>query len=445
MRSRQLGFPWYQDGLRTVDARVLRGEREVAVEVREGLEEVALLLSTTEPDSFVLHIRVGHPAWSRRDGRRCAWDLQAGFDRAGEFGEAARWAMANLDPYAYDEELAGSPDYASLVSTCAGVTNRAVALSDPAARATAERLAADARMFAYAALLDDAASRVVQMIETSPAVITLAARFELAYVIEKIQAGVRRRDLIGSLLGWARIRHRYAHAAVTRAPAIVSADVLLDALKVQELDINDMPRDVAARACWFDALAAWRRVSMYHDEWTCIPMGGFVSCHGLALAGLADERGIDLEALLAEIVDWMLATNAPVPQRRTQPHRIGELVRAWHEMLWDVSILDPAAPLAPGPRSIEPVPGVELESIRTAGELYEEGRRMRHCVGSMAAQGAGGALFFYRGAVAGQPVTIAIAPWRTQWRLIEAAGCANTRVLRRDLIDQWINALEPTT
>lgn len=423
-RRVQLGFPWCREELKPT---TLVSIGRVDVTVSEGYEEVELRLAAEADAALSIRIRLAHPAWARIDDWPCDWDMQPRNTGEGLFAEAVHWAW---DFGAHAHEL-------GVRAACARVSTRAAELADRDACATASRVTPHARMFTYAALLRDPQRRVAETVVACPGLLALAAQRQQIDIIDGIQAGKRLRDLVGVATRASRMQHPLAGRLVRGAPPAVTADEIVGASCVDGLDINDMPLPPGARTRWFRALAAWNSIRGRLP----VSLGAFVSKHGASLSAIAETRNESASTLLAEICDWLLATRARTPSRSTNPQRVLDAVNEWHLRLWTTDAPDPDAPLMRGPEVTLSIPDLVVAPIETAGALYAEGRRMRHCVGNLAMHGVAGRMAFYHARCASQHVTIAIECRGLKWSLVEAAGFANAPIRHRDLIERWIDIL----
>jgi len=439
----QLGFPWRRDRVFSFDTRHLHGNATLDIDLRTGGDEVELLLTTHDisfgREQLSVHIRVGHPAWCRQDGWRCPWNMSASTDD-GVFATAVEWALRHLDPQLLWFESRDDARSAAIRAACEATAARALGLADKRAREVAARITDSARMFVYAALLEDSGGHIAELIDICPGLLALAAAHELENVAGQLRRGTRLRDLLHDVVRRAGLRHPQASALVRRAPSEVSARMLYDVSRIAQADINDMSPTREGRAHWFETIAAWSRVSSRLQQLDAQRVGGFVSRYADEIWQISQQRA-PIEMMFGDLCDWLEMTGAPAPSRRSSPGRIWASIDEWRERLWRHELVDPAQPLAAGPCANARIPEIEAECIATAGELYREGQLMRHCVGSKVSQAVAGRLHLYRAIVGGQRVTISIAPLGDMWQLVEAAGVANTAVRRRDVIERWVRSL----
>lgn len=431
--GRQHAFPWHQESLLATSRRRVPGLVPLEIELSTGDEEVELSVSSATGYGTALRIRVGHAPWARYDGRVVAWDMIAGSCGDDDFAELFEWPLQFVDPADVTVSLEDLPVSALLRAACANLTTAAAERADAEALSHVLKLPRAARVFVYAALLEDANGRIAQMLELCPALLSMAAMLNWADLVRRIRGGQRLRDLATTAVGSLGMQHRHAVALLRAAPARLDVSTLLEAARVAQADINDLPCS-ALRHEWFTALATWRIRSRDLDDSTCERMGAFVSRHA---AELARHHGCASTAI-NEIVDWMRATHAAPPTRSSSVPRLLREVDAWHEQLWggsahlpDGSTVFPSAPVP-----VRTTHEVFLERIVTAGELYEEARSMRHCASSMAPLAARGHVAFFKGTCAGQRITVCVRRGYS-WSLVEAAGFANAEVVRIDLVRKW--------
>ena len=211
---------------------------------------------------------------------------------------------------------------------------------------------------------------------------------------------------------------------------------------------------------WFRWLGEWNLVSGRLEEVDQrIRFGSFVSKHALALQAICDDRDANdhqfqlgenapkdeqlsgSTSVLNEILDWALEEEVVLPSRRSSPSRIIDSVQEWHGTLWNDLEFEPDVQLAAAPSSMAVIDGVSAVALTTVGELMNEGREMQHCVGAYASQGVDGKSFFYRATVSEQRVTIAVAKTGNRWRLVEASGFANSRVVDMPKLHRWVDSL----
>jgi hypothetical protein len=322
---------------------------------------------------------------------------------------------------------------------------------DPTARDLALRFSPEVRMFVYAALMADATGRVEQMVESCPGLLTRAATDEgfgaraLAGICEGLPLRGLLVDAVASVMP---VERRPAAAVfVRRVPASVPPGVLTSTLMALGSDVNDMPSSVDERHTWYEWQAEGLRVQRRFADADRPRFGSFVSKHALALDAIAIHGLEDRAILLSEIVDWARSDQGTVPTRAASPQQIYDTLHYWHYEMWTRINIDVAGVLAEAPVAFEEIDGVFIEPIRTVGELFDEGTRMRHCVATHAQDALKGRIHVYRGTVRGERVTIAIerADDSERWRLVEASGFANRRTTKLGVIQRWIEMLEPSS
>lgn len=383
--------------------------------------------------SLAVRIRVGHPAWCIVDGRRGTWDMEGMCSEEPDAGEIVSWCRDVLGGRGVEGRWT-----APVHEAMRELAEAAVGRADRVALLLARKLAPGVRLFVYSALLEDEHGRIEQILELCPAIIAAAAARGRDDIVHAIKRGDRLRDIVTRAVESLGLHHRQASALLRAAPAGVAPQMLWIVSQVPEADINDL-HATEHPAEWYAALATWGLLSGRFDTAQRRAFGGFVSRYG---GELARHTG-DACTAVHEIVDWLEATRAPVPSRRADLDRVIRDVDAWHGDVWQ-SLQHPPpdeTPFPPPPASLEPTDGIDLEPIRTAGDLYAEGLLMRHCVASLATMAVSGQLVFFRGTCAGQRVTVCLTRTST-WHLHEAAGVANTPVRRPDLIRQWLKRLE---
>lgn len=466
----QLGFPWCGGDLRAVASYELAGASCVRIDVREGMNEVALALSVVSKhsrgdywyaeDRFEVHLRLAHPVWCRVNGTRSNWDMERvgtpelplAIPAAGPFAAAIEWALYQLEPssrYAHRDEEAiarEAPWRVALLRAANRVADRALDMCDPRAHDRASRFDSDVRLFVYGALTSDPSPRTEQMIETCPGLLVLAADRHDADALEGIRRGRRLSPLINVVLPRGCADERAAVILVRRAVTEASPACLRAAIAAKGVDINDMPTETDARRCWYAAVAVCQHLQVrLPGRLDRQRFGSFVSKHAVELAAIADARWLDIEAVLTEILDWNIHGPGTVPSRRSSLPRVLEAVATWHAGLWAGPKVDPETRLPTGPMPSTNIDGISMVPMKTVGELAIEGAVMHHCVAGYADAAVDGHVFIYRATVRGQRATIAIAPQGDRWRLVDAAGVANRSIQAPDVLSRWVDALDRRT
>ncbi len=448
---RQLGFPWCP--LRSVDAVQLDGAEPLRAEVRANDDEVELTVGLGAPgapgapghhdERSTARLRVGRDAAFEIDGRPHWWSFEP-LDRHDDaLAAVIEWAAWRAPRAGSWQAQSEARDARRRAITRLATTAAALAweLTEEPARSLAMCFAPRARAFVYAGLRDDALGRFAQLVESWPGLLALAALSSSAGPIARqLAAGASARDTLDHLLG-ARAGRSGARRLVRAAPLGLDGGVLLDALDAPGLDVNDLPASEEARRTWYAWAATWQRVSKRHHPPWAERFGGFVSRHADTLDEIAHEEQSDPHTLLAAVLDHVRHTGAP-PGRGSSPVRVLAALRTWHEDLWGADV-EPETPLRTGPEIPPPVDEVVITPIATARDLVAEGREQRHCVASYAALGAAGELCFYRAAVAGERLTLAITDRGGRWQLVEAAGAGNQPPSPRAnrAIAAWLDAL----
>jgi hypothetical protein len=462
-RQQQLGFPWCMEDLRCVSVTELRGTSTVVLSIHEGHDEVALRLSlaaTSRDDEFnanhrgyEIRLRTAHPAWCRINGDDVAWDMEP-FEAVSDevlllgaepFGTPICWAVEHLEempdelPQTYCEE--GSRWLPALLRAASDVRRRALAQCDEAARDIACRLHRDARMVAYSALIARDGRRMEQMIDSCPGLIALAVGGDCASIVNGIRDGRRLPEMIRSALP-EDANERVALQLVRRAPRRVRPATLRKVVTAAGIDINDLPTDEGELDDWYRVVETWRvlqgRIESAEERGR---FGAFVSKHAGSIRENANGRWESHEVVLGEIVDAVVLGLLKTPSRQTDPRQVCEHVEEWHFSLWNEQAAEPERSL---PRANLPpviLAGFSAEQIRTVGELAQEGVCMRHCVSSYVHDALAERIYIFRAVASGQRLTIALAPSRTGWRIVEAAAKANRPVIAEGLVRRWIRSL----
>ena len=458
----QLGFPWRRDSLDQVLITELSGDGRMQVEVRASAHEIAVhlqLLSRvgviTSDDSqfhreqFTIELRVAAPVRCLVNGQPSSWNMTSSCDeQSGPFADAIAWALEQLDPewneFCWDELLnvRYAAHRAELAHVCRIAASRAVDMCADDARVTAMQFNDAMRMFLYAALLEYDSERVMQMLDICPGLFILAAVTPNIDIARGVHEGRSLPQLLRAAISSTTERVNIATLLVRRAPAVLSPAWLLGAILAEGIDINDMPSTRANLWIWYRWMFDFHRAAgRIQDANHRARFGGFVSKHAIELEAISDGREMDGHATLNEILDYIVLGLGSTPSRRSSPARVVELLDAWHDTLWNKSDLklDAELPRAPTPQAV--VEGVVSIALTTVGELVEEGRKMRHCVGAYARVAADGNAFFYRATVHEQRVTIAVTRTGDRWRLMQAAGFANHPVVASEALQAWVDTL----
>lgn len=409
---------------------------------------------------FELEVCLARPVVCSVNGRPRAWSVT--HHQPEPLEELGWWTMFELWEYEVTETEAstwlehGSGDarrdraWRQISDICRFIGERALRAADPRARSVVREMDDRTAFHAYAALLDDPTGRVAQMIEVCPNLFTLATtpchsrQNALHSLARGIRDGVKLHKLVDEALafgltdygprGCASTLSVQANALVRHLP-VLALDELLAILHAPGVDLNDLLGAGKARETWASFMADWgRRARSLDGEQSARRIGGFFS-----------RRAVELHDSFhtpEEILDWIVRSGAPAPDRSSSLRRIRDQVHAWHRDLWELELVD-ATPLSPGPRATSRIVGIDASQVITVGELVAEGARMCHCVASLASEAVAGACFIYSATVLGTPITIDVRRADTRWRLYEASGFDNRKptVDQLFVIDQWIEAL----
>jgi hypothetical protein len=196
-------------------------------------------------------------------------------------------------------------------------------------------------------------------------------------------------------------------------------------------DVNDLPRDERERERWFEWCASAARLEP--------KLVGHVSKHAALLDQLATERGFDPQTYLRVMLDWVRGTETAIPRRASSPSRIADAIEAWHSaLLRGCHDLDPDL-VFPAPPHLAVHGDFVATPITNVGQLYAEGRTMRHCVGALAPRVLAGELAIFHVVVRSEPVTVAVGRDPLGWHLVEATGFENRMPDAVDEIGAWVS------
>lgn len=359
------------------------------------------------------------------------------------------------------EQITFEPMRRALQELQAHVLRRLV----PRARRAAARFAKESpvRLMVYRLVADDPTGRVEQISRTCPGVLLMMSHLErqkpdaFPELLEMIVAGVRLPKIIARVVElWeACCPSIHEHTEDMRGNQRLrirkaTAGVLPDHLWkpfLGKMSSEDIPRSARANRIWFLVSYALMKGCESYDilrlqdsvpEW--------VSRCALELAGI---WGTNLETLTWRFFDLAdyLCCEERTPQRKTSPRQLINECTAWHE---DLERQRKPLPLHekmnPGPTagfSLWETRHGYVRFLETAGDLYDEGKRMGHCISSHAKRAMNGTVQVFHGDFAGERATIEIscAGWNPS--LIEARGFANSSLSSKAMraIGRWLDDL----
>jgi PcfJ-like protein len=468
------------------------------VALHDGARLVVRLRST-----FALRLRVARPAECVVEGGRGAargWPLWRGlpvaFNFYDPFQQAVRWAAVQM--------LADRPDRRPDASVLRRIyaESRALAVHaadrcDPDARRIALRFLPHARWFVYQRLTWDRSGRLAQLAASCPGAVLFALALrdcsgsdEAIAASERLLAGAVAGRKLKAILDealeswlrlaeepreplkdapWARVRaaapaereriRRQQRLLVRRASSRVPT-TLLWLPPPLHFAPEDIPPDVRGTAAWFRATKAAALMGPHPrlSEEAQLLLSAFCSRHAVALKRLAHEG---VPVLRHEIIDHVAATGR-APERDSSPERVVADARRWHaEMAQAQGVADLGGQLAidglhdireDTPLPAAPFPAwsdheISVRPLTTVGELFAEGRKMRHCVASYLGSILSGTYAIYSATVRDAPLTIALRTHGPRWYLAELKRFANREPTCYDhrAVARWLASAGATT
>lgn len=217
----------------------------------------------------------------------------------------------------------------------------------------------------------------------------------------------------------------------------------LVAMSAVGADAQEIPGDELSNAMWYrvQANSALRRGLEKLQPAQRAPLGGFVSRHWRHLWIAACNSEAALGRMLDELSDY-LAYCGRRPGRRSDPVRLLEESRAWHDQAqWEKTAGLPVDwELPTGGLETWRRPGVEVRPLRTVRELVEESQRMRHCVAMHARDAAVGRRVILHAEIEGRPLTVMARRGEHGVSVLEAAGKCNRVVTERErgMLRRWV-------
>ena len=297
--------------------------------------------------------------------------------------------------------------------------------------------------FVYESVVNDPTGRVAQIADVCPGLLVLARGLRSCGAgdrCDELLAAIRSGAKLGSILdfgldAWTRQlapgEIRIQRLRIRRAGMLVRPSTLLTR-PVPGVAATDIPTDEQLNARWFEVTShdlLWRPPGPEQDG-ALAPrqlrgLGGFLSRHWRAIDDHAG-RTHGLETVLRELVDFVRFSGR-CPGRRTDPVRLIDECRRWHEQPhWEHHVtLPPDTPLGTAGLSGWIGRGVTVTPLRTVGELIRESRAMRHCVAWHAKRAAAGEVQIFHATVDGQRLTVMTDRRGGRLRVIEAAGVCN--------------------
>jgi len=305
----------------------------------------------------------------------------------------------------------------------------AAARCDPVKRRLALRFAPHVRWWVYQELAHDPRGYIAQAWQGHPGIaifnyalvelrMRLSDPFAPEYLVDGVRAGAKLRPLIdqaieawtslasdtgpgeddapfrrlieGSTAQRASLRAQQRLLILRAGPQVPTTKLWLP--PPLGLVPEDIPSAVRANATWYRAMkakAALMAVTGGFDDGAAEGLARFVSKNAAALATHAKGEEKRVHHLVGEVVDYARACRAP--GRDSSVTKVLAAASRWHEEvanattiaeLFDEGDVLPSVDHAlPAPAWASPVSSRELEvqPIRTLGELIHAGRRMHHC------------------------------------------------------------------
>ncbi len=334
----------------------------------------------------------------------------------------------------------------------------AAELCDPKLRRIACRFSPVMRPWLYGRLNDDRTGRLAQIAISCPGALVFAyalleyrlTRLVGARLLADVIAGVRLNHLLRDAVScWAFLAEGWEHEEGARFSSIwermvnAGSSERLCVEEKQRLLVRragprtspsdvltppplafapeDIPLAVFENARWFRVMSCPDLVSPYdyQDEGILADLSRFASRHSSVLH--PPGQRVLYETCIGQLIHFVLMTRRR-PSRNTCPHRLLAESRQWHRAIrhnefpvvrdgkvdLGSSVVTLETPLPVPPGGVWSNDRVSVRPIETVGGLIEEGKRMQHCVGALAAAALAGDCFFYAIEVDGRPITVEI-------------------------------------
>ncbi|WP_248360530.1 PcfJ domain-containing protein [Anaeromyxobacter oryzae] len=488
--------PWQLD-LETTARFEGAGEAVVVVHRWRGKRLELLVERWDEARHLVVHVgrpaelsvrRLGpHPGASRAPRPDVAefmpqiWPVG---HRSGWGGVFERLAKFATDCITYGQ---ATPALRRSASSCTGHL-RAIARAlharlDRDALCAALPFAPELRWWIYSAALNDESGRVAQLAHVCPGALLLSFQHAFAHAFAgRLMDGLASRSIVWNALAGMPLRRlirrsvrcwgRLPFPSPFRDPDLPREDLgatwreRVEARDRQELLVRragplvsctDLtrpalpsfaPEDIPHAP---DRNARWYRVSAF----ACMALARashlapgardalsrFVSRHALLIDGhvrrSANSPGMDgfgVLHLVNRLAAYCDATGRR-PSPGCDPLTFLEDASIWWQATHAQQHPFPRLPFVP------PEPGLEIEPIRTATALYEEGRDMHHCAATLLPNAVRGEQFFYAARVGAERLTLSIEPGRAGgFKIADLRGFANRppSADARRVVEQWV-------